>query len=616
MQETLSTSRVSLGAREVSPTRSLAAVLRGLGPRLMVAPGLLLVGVIFLAPLAYMGYLSVTDPTPGLENYLRLVQAPAYLKVTWFTIQTALTVTLLGLLLSYPVAYTLSPLATRWANLLLIAVILPYFVSFLIRTYAWMVILGREGVINMVLRDAGVIERPLRLMFNTFGVYVGMLNVMTPIMILVLYGVMRGIDRDLVRAARNLGATPMQAFVRVFLPLSMPGVGSACLLVFILSLGFYITPALLGGEQIMMVSTLIVSQVNELFNWGFASALSLALLTFVGLTYWVLRPFAGIEQAIGAGGPLAARATIDDGHSWWAQAGAAVQAVLSPIGLAIERAALTLGTWLPGWLSARNVRWVITAAVLFYLVAPILVVIPLSFSDATYLTFPPPGFSLRWYEAFLGNQAWIDATLFSVRVGLAAAAIALTLGLLATVALVRFNLSGRKVIFILLILPIVVPEIITALAIYFVFARVQFTGTLFSIAIAQSILALPYVVLVVSPALRNLDSQFEQAARSLGAGPWRTFRFVIFPLLRPSIVAAALFGFLASFDNLLVGLFLAGPGAITLPIKMWEGLRLEINPLIASVSTIQIVLSIVILLGAGQIRWSRLTSPGRGATAQ
>jgi len=611
MLETLPTSRALSDTREVTSVRSFGARIRKLGPLLMVGPGLLLVGSIFLAPLAYMGYLSMTDPTVGIANYLHLVQEPAYLKVTWYTIQTALLVTLLGLALSYPVAYTLSSLTPRWANLLLIAVILPYFVSFLIRTYAWMVILGREGVINSVLREAGVIERPLRLMFNTFGVYVGMLNVMTPIMILVLYGVMRGIDRNLVRAARSLGSSPFQAFVRVFLPLSMPGVGSACLLVFILSLGFYITPALLGSEQNMMISTLIVAQVNELFNWGFASAISLALLIFVGVTYLVLRPVAGIEQAIGAGGTAASRTLNDASRSMWTQVGAVVKSASSPLGIAIERVALAFGAVVPGWLSARNARWGMTTLVLFYLVAPILVVIPLSFSSAQYLTFPPPGFSLRWYEAFVTNSAWVNATLFSVRVGLVSAAIALLLGLLAAVALVRFNLNGRKAIFILLILPIVVPEIITALAIYFVFARARFTGSLLSIAIAQSVLALPYVILVVSPALRNLDPQFEQAARSLGAGPLRTFRFVIFPLLRPSIVAAALFGFLASFDNLLVALFLAGPGAITLPIKMWEGLRLEINPLIAAVSTIEIIFSIVILLAAGQIQWSGITGSRR-----
>jgi putative spermidine/putrescine transport system permease protein len=577
----------------------------------MVAPGLVLIGVIFLTPLLYMAYLSVTDPETGLGNYLRLVQVPAYLKVTWYTIQTALQVTLLGLLLSYPVAYTLSSLSPRWANLLLIAVILPYFVSFLIRTYAWMVFLGREGIINSVLRDAGLIEKPLRLMFNTFGVYVGMLNVMTPIMILVLYGVMRGIDRSLVQAARSLGATPLQAFVRVFLPLSMPGVGSACLLVFILSLGFYITPALLGSEQNLMISTLIVAQVNELFNWGFASAISLALLVFVGLTYWVLRPVAGIEQAIGGGAILAPRGADAERGSRSTRGTAAIRSALLPLGVAFERAMVTVGSWFPGWLSARNVRWLVTAAVLSFIVAPVLIVIPLSFSSAQYLTFPPPGFSLRWYEAFFTNKAWVAATLFSVRVGLVTAAIALVLGLLATFALVRFNLRGRKLIFILLILPIVVPEVITALAIYFVFARAQFTGTLASIAIAQSVLALPYVVLVVSPALRNLDPQFEQAARNLGAGPLQTFRHVILPLLRPSIVAAGLFAFLASFDNLLVALYLAGPGAITLPIKMWEGLRLEINPLIAAVSTLEVALSIILLLAAGQIRWSGFGASGR-----
>lgn len=580
-------------------------------PILMLLPALGLVSVIFLVPLAYMAWLSVTDPTTGLGNYEKLVESPAYLKVSWLTVRTALLVTVLSLLIAYPVAYQLSKARPRVANLLLIAVVVPYFVSFLIRTYAWMVILGREGVINSILQQAGVIEKPLRLMFNTLGVYTGMLNVMTPIMILVLYGVMRGLDRTLVRAARSLGATPLQAFVRIFLPLSMPGVGSASLLVFILSLGFYITPALLGSDRDVMASSLIVSQVNELFNWGMASTLSLVLLAFVGLTYWLLRSVAGVEQAIGSGGafgvPAARPKRADGPATLTSQVGEIIKHVLTPVGLALEQGLnlLRRPDWAPRWFSMNTFLWIFTGIVLFYLIAPVLIVIPLSFSSAKYLTFPPPGFSFQWYEAYFQDSAWVDATLFSVRVGLLTSALALVLGLLATVALVRFTIRGRRLIFILLILPIVVPEIITAVAIYFVFARAQFVASLPSIAIAQTVLAVPYVMLVVAPALRGLDPQFEQAARNLGASPARTFWHITFPLLRPSIIAAALFAFLASFDNLLIALFLSGPGAITLPIKMWQGLRLEINPLISAVSTLEIVIAISILLLAGQYRSRR-----------
>lgn len=579
---------------------------------LLVVPGLVLIGVTFLLPLAYLVTLSVTEPALGLDNYVRIFTVPAYLTSITYTIGTALAVTALALLLGYPVAYRLAAASPRVVGLLLIAVGLPYFVSYLIRTYAWMVILGRQGVINRALLSTGIIEQPLQLMFNTLGVYVGMVHVMTPVMILVLFGVMRGIDRSLVVAARSLGASPASAFLRVYLPLSLPGIGSGCLLVFILSIGFYITPTLLGNQSDVMIASLIVTQVNVVLNWGFAAALSIAVLVFVGVTYLVVNPLTGFDRAILAGAGADTGASRS-GAPFRRARGVALSlqriamAILSPIGLGLER----LVTGVAGVVgklgvpAGKIISWLFTAAVLFYLIAPVLIVIPLSFSSASFLTFPPPGYSLRWYENYFNDKSWIDATIFSLQVAALAVIFALILGLLATVALVRGQFLGKRATFILFILPLVVPEIITAVGVYFVFARVHMTGTLPGFVLAHTLLAIPFVVLVVAPALRGLDARLEQAARSLGAAPLTVFRLVTFPLIRASIIAAALFGFLASFDNLLLALFLSGADAITLPIKMWQDIRLEINPRIAAVSTLEILLSALIMLVAGQLQQRR-----------
>jgi ABC-type spermidine/putrescine transport system permease subunit I len=180
-----------------------------------------------------------------------------------------------------PVAYYLSDSKTTWATILLIAVLLPFWISVLVRTYSWMILLGRYGVINDFLTYLGVLDKPLRLMHNRLGVYVGMVYVMLPYAILPMLSVMQGIDRNLIRAADNLGSSPWQSFRHVFLPLSLPGVGAGLLLTFIRCSGFFVTPALMGGTRDTMISMSIQTQLEEVVNWGFASALSVLLMIFI-----------------------------------------------------------------------------------------------------------------------------------------------------------------------------------------------------------------------------------------------------------------------------------------------------------------------------------------------
>ncbi len=243
-----------------------------------------------------------------------------------------------------------------------------------------------------------------------------------------------------------------------------------------------------------------------------------------------------------------------------------------------------------------------TALVLFYLVFPVFVVIPVSFSSAQYLAFPPPGFSLQWYEKFFDRRDWIDATWLSLRIGLITAFLATILGTLASLGLVRGRFRGRNAINAFLVSPLIIPAIIVAIGVYFFYARLQIVGSPFALALAHTALAIPFVVINVSATLYGFDERLEYAAMNLGANRWQTFRHVTLPIIKPGVFAGALFAFITSFDELIVALFISGTGAVTLPRKMWDGLRQEIDPTIAAVSTILITVSVAVLLSAELLR--------------
>jgi len=263
---------------------------------LPLVPALVFLAVFFLYPLVRMIALSFDAPEGPLAYYTSIVASPVYMTVLALTFKTALGVTLLCVLFGVPTAYLLANLEGTWRNVLLIAVALPFFTSILIRTYAWMAILGRNGVVNQLLQAAGLTSAPMRLMHNELGVYVGMVHVLLPFMILPVYSVMSGIDRRLLHAAQSLGASPRKALVSVFLPLALPGIASGALLVFLIAIGFYITPALLGGPKQVMISNLIEIQVMELLNWGFGSALAFVLLAATVLLMVLFDRFLGLER--------------------------------------------------------------------------------------------------------------------------------------------------------------------------------------------------------------------------------------------------------------------------------------------------------------------------------
>lgn len=265
----------------------------------LLIPSLALLLVFFVVPILRIFSLSFWDPVFTLKHYLRIFQVEVYLQVLLRTLTVALLVSFFCLILGYPVAYLLAELPPRITNILMILVLIPLWTSVLVRTYAWMVLLGREGLLNKLLLYLQVVSQPLSLLYTSKAVVLGMVQILLPFMILPLFSVMKGIDRTLLRASQSLGAGPARTFLRVYFPLSLPGVAAGFILVFILALGFFITPALLGGRKDIMISMLIENQVRELLNWGFAAALSLILLLTTFVILAVFHRFVGLEKLTG-----------------------------------------------------------------------------------------------------------------------------------------------------------------------------------------------------------------------------------------------------------------------------------------------------------------------------
>jgi putative spermidine/putrescine transport system permease protein len=266
-------------------------------PWLLLAPATLALVVLFVLPIGYVLILSVTNPSLSLAHFTRIFSVPLYLRVLFNTFATSLIVTSACLLLGYPVAYVMTR-RNDWVSVALLScVAVCFWTGFIVRTYAWLVILGNKGPVIGMFQALGL-GTP-RLLFTTFSSTLGMVHILLPYMILALYGVMQRIDPNLLRAAASLGARPNASFREVFLPLSLPGVVNGAILVFTVCLGFFITPILLGTPRDMMVSQLIDQQIEELLAWGFASALAVVLLIATSAVLAAYNRFFGLDRLWG-----------------------------------------------------------------------------------------------------------------------------------------------------------------------------------------------------------------------------------------------------------------------------------------------------------------------------
>jgi putative spermidine/putrescine transport system permease protein len=242
-------------------------------------------------------------------------------------------------------------------------------------------------------------------------------------------------------------------------------------------------------------------------------------------------------------------------------------------------------------------RQAVSALAVIYLVAPLIIVLIISFSSAPFLTFPPPGFSLQWYHNLFNNPAWSGSLMTSVKILVPAALIATITGTAAAYGLVRSSFPGKTAVAALLMAPLVVPVIVTAVGIFGFFRTLGLFGTLSGLIVAHAVLTVPYVVATVSGTLIMVDKRLEQAALTLGASPWKTFRRVTLPLILPAVLSGLVFPMVVSFDELVVSLFISTPAVRPVTVEMWSNVRGAVDPTIAAVATVLFTVSLAALLG-------------------
>lgn len=551
----------------------------------LLVPGIIYLMLLFVLPLVGLLFTSLNAPEWSLAQYQRIGDSRAYLTVLGTTLSISVTVTALSLVLGYPVAYCLATGGPKLRAFLLLAVVLPYFTSVLARTFAWIVLLSRGGVMNEILLQFGFIERPLTMLYDRTGVIIGMTHIIMPMMILPMYTVFSSIDRRLMLAARANGATSLAAFLSVFLPLSLPGVIAGVLLVFIYCLGFYITPALLGGLSDLTITMEISSQVVEQLNWKFGSALSIMLLVIVLGILWIGSRFFPIDQLLGL-------SEIASKNRRVRSSGKKEMFLMRLASLANA-----MDGRLPSF-NGLGVR-ILVLFIGALLLLPLAFIVYLSFSTSSFIVFPAPGYGLTNYANYFNSPQWIQATFTSVRVAILATLIATIVGTMLAFGLVRGRIPGRSAMVALVLSPIIMPTVIVAVATYFVLVQVGLQGTELGLALGHAVNAIPFVVVVIVANLRNINPSFERAAMSLGASPFVTFRTVTAPLVRPALIVASFFAFLTSFDDVVYVLFLGIGKVTTLPMRMWDGIKQDVNPTITAVATLQILIATaVIMLGA------------------
>ncbi len=564
-------------------------------------PSLLFLAVFFCVPVAEILVNSAFDSAGHLSalQFERLAGNAVYARVLSNTFLISFLTALGCVVLGYPIAYFLSRLPEGARGRWLVWLLIPFWTSYLVKTFAWILLLSRTGVFGTFLVWSGLGATPSALAPSMGGVLVGMIHGMLPLAVMTLLPIMQGIGSQYTLAAETLGASRTESFFTVYLPLSMPGVAAAALLVFITSLGFFIVPALLGTPADTMIAQLVIASILELFNVHFAGALSVLLLACAVVVFLLYDRLVGLSTLGGGdaarppGTSRLIRVLVVVGRAC-----SRLGAFLGALRLAGPRTAAASERRAPG---LRLYAWL---AVLFLLL-PIVVILPIAFTDSSFLAFPPTGFSLRWLEAFFDSPVWRAALLRSLGVAALTAIGSVVLGFGAALSLVRFSPALAKTVFAFMIAPLIVPRIVTAVGLFYLYSRIGLAGTNAGLVIGHMVLAIPYVVVTMAAALKNFDWRLVDAALTLGASPARRLTTVLLPLLKPSLIASALFAFLVSFDELTIAIFVSGGLKTTLPKQMWDDMLLAANPMLAAVSFILVAAITLMVLFLSFLRRNR-----------
>jgi putative spermidine/putrescine transport system permease protein len=562
----------------------------------LLAPVFILLVVAFVLPLLYIVPQAFDGNAVG--RFLRIFESPVYLKVIWTTVRISLEATAITLVVSFPLAWILSRATGLKAMLLALLVLIPFLSSVLVRTFAWLAILGQRGLINGTLLSLGIISNPLPLLFSEPAVILALVHSSIPMMVFALVTVLRRIDSRILLAANTLGANPLRAWFGIAIPLAIRGIQSGVIIIFLFTIASFIAPAFLGNQRQQMLAQVIQSEIETGADWPFAAALGITLALVATVVVAVLS--AGLRFFSRWQRP----GTLLPASSQQSAGKADMTLLRRPVALPSARfqftALLSHG--------ARGFEPVYLTLISIFILLPLVVLFPVSFSSADVLIFPPPGYSLRWFETIFGSSEWIGAALTSLRIATATCALSLILATLAVVGFGRQRFVFQGVLEALVQAPLSVPAVVFALGAYLAFARVGLVDTETGIIIAHTVLIFPVVYLIASATYSSIDPRLSLAAASLGANPWSVFRTIVFPLLLPGLAIGALMAVLLSFDESVASIFLSDLSVKTLPRKLWEGIRFNTSPESAAVSAVLlgvtcavIIVGIVVILGRKRV---------------
>ncbi len=531
----------------------------------MLAPVFFLLLLAFALPL--LAILPEAFGGDAVGRFLRIFGSPVYRTVIWTTVRISLEATAITLVISFPLAWLLSR-ATGVKGLLLgLLVLVPFLTSVLVRTFAWLAILGQRGLVNETLLSLGLISEPLPLLFSEPAVVFALVHSSIPMMVFALVSVLQRIDGRILLAAHTLGANPLRAWLGIVVPLAIRGIQSGVIIIFLFTMASFIAPAFLGNQRQQMLAQLIQSEIETGADWAFAAAL-------------------GITLAVTATAIVAALSMVTRYFSRWQRPALLPPALPHHVARQVDKALLRQPVAQPTSRPYNAAIWRVVGRLLepiylgflsVFILIPLVVLIPVSFSAADVLIFPPPGYSTRWFETILGSPEWVAAALTSLRIGAATCILTLVIGTLTVLGFgLHFKFQGAAEA--LVLSPLTVPSVVFALGAYLTFARVGLVDTEAGIILAHTVLIFPVVYLVASATYSSIDPWLSLAAASLGANPWRIFHTVIFPLLLPGLAIGALLAMLLSFDKSVASIFLSNLSVKTLPRKLWEGIRFNTSP--------------------------------------
>lgn len=514
------------------------------------------------------GLAGVRDFLSGLdlENFVTLLTDSFYVRSYLLSVQTAALATVITLLIAYPMAYGLAGAPVRWRPLLLGLVVLPFWISFLIRVYAWMAILKPNGFLDHLGQTLGLSPGSLALLNTQSAVIIGIVYSYLPFMILPLYSVLDKMDDTLIEASRDLGASGARTFLAVTLPLSLPGIYAGCLLAFIPMVGEFVIPDLLGGNDSALIGKTLWTEFFNNQDWPLSSAIAVGMLAVLAVPVYLLQK---------------------------AQAKADVRSS-SPGGQGSRQ-----------W-SAFTMATVILGLTFIYL--PILLVIVFSFNDNRLVTVWS-GFSLKWYGLLFDNTQLLSSAWLSFRLALVSATAAAFLGVLAALTLVRGrSMRGYNLFGFMVLAPIIIPEMVIGLAFLLLFVAIGLPRGFFTLFLAHATFGMCFVAATVQARLSGFDTSLEEASHDLGASPWQTFWRITLPLILPAVVSGWALAFVLSFDDLIISSLVSGPGATTLPMRLYSQVRLGVTPEVNAASTLMVFTAVLALAGG---MWAgRRGSPG------